>query len=239
MPWLAIQAVQAIYGLRNARFCFTTGLALAKRVTDEANVFIFRQELLAYFSSSGRGTELFDYWLPSQMKTTTTLFLSLAVLAGCISPHKAEPPLLSSGYFPLKEGTNTVLLWCTLASGSQTDIQYVLWLTATNGLNGCLESFADPRHRGQHVNITRDGHQWLIEASGKLSSGIESLRLSDVTAQSAVNADLQRSRFWQLSEEGTLIQVDAVDPAVTNKVVQESKDFNEKTLAQHKAWHMP
>jgi hypothetical protein len=134
--------------------------------------------------------------------------LSLALLAGC-SPAPKDLRVDGSGSFTLTNTTGTVF-WGHVQDSKTNDLQFILLLPDTDQF-------------GSGSQTQRDGHQWKIEARGNLNTGTESLRFSDLTANTVTNIDLGRSRLWQISDDRLLIPLDKIDPTITERVLYESE----------------
>lgn len=152
------------------------------------------------------------------------ILLSLALLAGC-SPSPETERLNGSGYFTLTNSPGTVF-WANLEDSATNDIQFVLLLPEADEI-GCAggggPEGGDTTYDYWSLKTRRDGHQWEIEASGTMKTGTESLRLSDLTANTVTNINLSRSRTWRISDDWTLTPLDKIDPTITERVLHQSE----------------
>lgn len=150
------------------------------------------------------------------------LLMSLALLAGCSSPAPESRPgprelrVNGSGEFTLTNVTGTVF-WGHVQDSKTNDLQFILLLPEAVECGGGNQTHADFFYDYCHLKTRRDGHQWKIEAVGNLNTGTDSLRLSDVTANTATTVDLRQSRTWHISDDGILIPLNEIDPRIKGR----------------------
>ena len=155
------------------------------------------------------------------MNALLPLLLSLALLAGC-SPAPKDLRVDGSGSFILTNITGTVF-WGHVQDSKTNDLQFILLLPETDQFGSGSQTHGDGSYDYCDLKTKRDGHQWKIEARGNLNTGTKSLRLSDLTANTATNIDLGRGRLWQISDDKLLIPLDKIDPTITERVLHESE----------------
>ena len=155
------------------------------------------------------------------MNALLTSLLLLAILAGC-SPAPKDLRVDGSGSFTLTNTTDTVF-WGHVQDSKTNDLQFILLLPEADQFGSGSQMHGDASYDYCDLKTKRDGHQWKIEANGNLNTGTESLRLSDLTANTVTNIDLGRSRLWQISDDRLLIPLDKIDPTITERVLHESE----------------
>jgi hypothetical protein len=161
------------------------------------------------------------------------LLLPPALLAGCSHSPQNER-VDGSGYFTLTNGTGTVF-WGHLQDSKTNNLQFVLLLPETAQVGpGGGQTRGDGSYDYFNLKTKRDGHQWRIEANGNLNTGTESLRLYDLTAHTATNIDLDRSRLWQISNDKILTPLDKIDPTIIERVLHESESGFERIQSLRK-----
>jgi hypothetical protein len=162
------------------------------------------------------------------MKTPLLFLLSLTLLTGCETPPK-EQGFTSSGFFTPKGDTNTVF-WNTSTSSAHAEIRFVVFWPATE-VQGGGQGLGYFRYYYWQMKSMPDGHQCLLESVRDFKAGSHSLRFSDFTAKSVVNLSLGQSRYWRYSESGVFVPLDQVDPAISERIVQESETGTKRLLS--------
>lgn len=160
------------------------------------------------------------------MKTPiASLLLGLALLTGC--GHSSEKMRSDgTGFFTLTNQPGTVY-WGYLHDSTTNDIQFVLLLpdadqTGPNGVEGRQRPGYD-YYDYFYLKTKRNSHQWKIEADVSQKTGTGSLQFSDLTANTATNIDLGRSRVWQISDDGRFTPLDKIDAPIAKRVLAETE----------------
>lgn len=129
------------------------------------------------------------------MNASLPLLLLMVLLAGC-SPAPKDLRVDGSGIFTFTNiSTGTMVFWGHVQDSKTNDLQFILLLPKSDEFGSGSQMHGDASYDYCNLKTKRDGHQWKIEANGNLNTGTESLRFSDLTANTVTNIDLGRSRL--------------------------------------------
>lgn len=116
------------------------------------------------------------------------------------------------------------IYWCVLSKPETNQIQFVIMLPATT-TTGPAGGDAWPS-RGDdycYLQVKGNGHQWKIENIMDWKSGVQTVRLRDLTANTISSLGLNEGRFWKLDGEGHATPLETIDAATMTKIFSQVK----------------
>jgi hypothetical protein len=129
----------------------------------------------------------------------------------------ASEPGNNAGF--MSSGTGSVY-WCVLSKPGTNELQFVLSFpaTATFGQNG---GYAWPSHAYDYCDfqVNSNGHQWKIENDMDWKTGVHTVLLRDLTANTTEALNLDIGRFWQLDDPGQAKRLESIDRAMLDKIL--------------------
>jgi hypothetical protein len=154
---------------------------------------------------------------------------SLIFGAGCATPAKVER-FTSYGYFNFTNSVGVVnsVFWRNHHDATTNDIGFVLVLPETAEASDGGQSRGYALYHYCDLKLKHNDRRWKIEAYKDFKAGFQQLHIMDLTARTVSRVDLERSRFWQVSEDGTLTPLDRLDETISRSIVRGSRNPNEK-----------
>jgi hypothetical protein len=165
------------------------------------------------------------------------LLLSFVLAVGC---RHAPPPLpkperfRDSGSFELTNNAGVkmgTVIWVSQQDTKTNDIQFVLILPVTTEVTSGGGSWGNVYYAYWDAKLKSNGHLWKIETRKATNARLHWLQVFNYANQTATVVQLQLGRYWQVSDDGTLVRLDAVDEAITQKVLHEGEVLLKETMS--------
>ena len=181
----------------------------------------------------------YEHWwflgLVLLMFVTTPIFLMLFNLAG-LHTHRHVPlgPEDCSG--DMEQSDKGSVYWCVLAKPETNQIQFVLLLPVTATVGSGNHCWPDHAYNYCDLQIKSTSHQWKIENLLDWKTGVHTVQLRDVTANTTGTLTLDKGRFWQLDDTGNAKRLETIDPAIQAQIFGQVKtNLTNLAMARAKA----
>jgi hypothetical protein len=120
--------------------------------------------------------------------------------------------------------------WCVLSRPETNEIQFVLLLPVTTTMElGNDAAWPDDGNDYCILQVKSNRHQWKIENVVDRKTGVQTVQLRDMTANTNSVLSLDKGRFWQLDDAAHTTRLETIDAATLARIMSEIKT-NETNL---------
>jgi hypothetical protein len=156
------------------------------------------------------------------------MVLVMAVLLAILLPmvscsYKTVKSVESDDFYgDLSTDTGSVY-WNVLSEPGTNRVQFVLLLPVTTTIGSGSTNHPSYADDFCDLQVKSNGHQWKIANALDWKTGIQTVQLQDLTANTTSTLDLNNGRFWQLDDAGHATPLEKIDAATMDKILSQVK----------------
>lgn len=158
------------------------------------------------------------------------ILLIIVVLAALLLPiishsHKITKIIQSDDSSGVLSSDAGSVYWNVLSEPATNQTEFVLLLPSTTTSESGSKNYTSYAYDFCNLQIKSNQHQWKIEGILDWQTGMQTVQIHDLTANSTTSLALTNGRYWQLDDEGHAAQVENIDPAIMAKIFDQVKAY--------------